>query len=94
MTVSKAFIGDLLDQKLKEIGIKGKYRYTDTDPDGNAAMLSMIEFEDPKDQFLYELHGGDKLWNHVWDYFIVKHTKSRISNDFIEEHLCVWHEQE
>jgi hypothetical protein len=88
-SVSKAFIGDLLDRKLKEIGIKGKYRYTDTDPSGNAAMLSSIVFEDPKDEFIYHLHGGDKLWDFVWDSFFTTYNQHSIEK-FKKEYLCEW----
>jgi hypothetical protein len=64
---AKLFVAAVLDKKLRAIGIKGEYRYKDCDKDGNGAMLSDIQFEDEKDRFIYELHGGQDLWDCVWD---------------------------
>lgn len=80
-TATKILVGPLLDTKLKAIGIKGKYWYTDNDKEGNAAILSDIKFEDPKDRFIYELNGGIKLWDSVWDMMFLEIAKREERNE-------------
>jgi hypothetical protein len=54
-----------LSPALSELGIHGNYEvvnYYDRDTPMTPGPRTLI-FDDPKDQFLYELHGGQELFN-------------------------------
>lgn len=60
---AKARVQTRLREMLDGIGIQGEYTIT---PQGlDAPVFFTFDFEDPKDQFIFELHGGDARYSKI-----------------------------